>query len=101
MGSTKMAMQMIQRDIDGGADMCIIKPGIFYLDVIKEASQRFDYPIVAYQTCGEYSMLYYSAKEHGCFGFDAVLKENALAYARAGVSMLITSFTPRFLDILE
>ena len=100
-GSKDLALRALERDVEEGADMIMVKPGIFYLDIINEASKMgFKRPIVAYQTSGEYAMLYYSA-EKGIFNLDEILIENLTAYKRAGCDILLSYFTPRFLDLLD
>merc|ERR1712078_558169 len=56
----KESMKEIEMDIMEGADMCIIKPGMSYLDIIQNAAKNFNIPIIAYQVSGEYSMLKYA-----------------------------------------
>ena len=100
-GSKDIALRAIERDVEEGADLIMVKPGIFYLDIINEVSNlNLKRPIVAYQTSGEYAMIYYSA-EKGVFNLDKILIENLTAYRRAGCDILITYFAPKLLDILE
>ena len=51
------ALREIRLDINEGADMIIIKPGMPYLDIIRQAKEEFNFPIIAYQVSGEYSMI--------------------------------------------
>ncbi len=83
------AMREIAMDEQEGADMVIIKPGMPYLDVIKEASTNFKLPIIAYQVSGEYAMLKHAAK-NGAFDFDSALFESLIAFKRAGASAVIS-----------
>lgn len=83
------AMREIALDVAEGADMIIVKPGMPYLDVVKEASQNFKLPIISYQVSGEYAMLKHAAKE-GSFDFDAAFLESLIAFKRAGASAVIT-----------
>lgn len=87
--NSREAMREIEQDIIEGADMLIIKPGLPYLDVIKEASQQTDLPLVAYQVSGEYAMLKFAAQE-GCFDFMAAMIESLIACKRAGAKSIIT-----------
>jgi porphobilinogen synthase len=83
------AMREIALDVSEGADMIIIKPGMPYLDVVKEASQNFKLPIISYQVSGEYAMLKLAA-EKNLFDFDAAFFESLIAFKRAGVCAVIT-----------
>lgn len=83
------AMREIALDVDEGADMVIIKPGMPYLDVVKEASQNFSLPIISYQVSGEYAMLKHAAN-NGAFDFDVALFESLISFKRAGASAIIT-----------
>lgn len=85
----KMAMRELADDIQEGADMIMVKPALAYLDVIKEASKRFDYPIVAYNVSGEYSMVK-AAAQSGWIDEKRIVMENMLAIKRAGAKIIIT-----------
>ena len=89
------------RDIEEGADIVMVKPGIFYIDMVAWlADSNPGVPIAAYQTSGEYSMLYYAA-EKGVFDLNEILIENITAYKWAGVNILLTYYTPWLLDLLD
>lgn len=83
------AMREIAMDVQEGADMIIVKPGMPYLDVINNAAQNFQLPIIAYQVSGEYAMLKYGA-ERGVCDFDAAFSESLMAFKRAGASAIIS-----------
>lgn len=85
----KMSMMHIERDISEGADAVIIKPASMYLDIIKEASQRFDRGILAYHVSGEYAMLCASAKA-GILDLDKSIVEVITSIKRAGANSIIT-----------
>lgn len=87
--NVKMAMRELQDDIDEGADIVMVKPALAYLDVIKEASQRFDYTIAAYNVSGEYSMVKAAAKM-GWIDEERIVMENMIAIKRAGAKIIIT-----------
>ena len=87
--NVKMAMRELQDDIDEGADIIMVKPALAYLDVIKEASQRFDYTIAAYNVSGEYSMVKVAAKM-GWIDEERIVMENMIAIKRAGAKIIIT-----------
>ncbi len=83
------AMREIDLDIEEGADIIMVKPGMPYLDVIREASNSFSIPIFAYQVSGEYAMLKHAAIA-GCFDFVAVMLESLMAFRRAGATAIFT-----------
>ncbi|MCY4504959.1 MAG: porphobilinogen synthase [Hyphomicrobiales bacterium] len=84
------ALRELAQDVDEGADMLMVKPGGFYLDIVRRASEHFPLPVFAYQVSGEYAMLR-SAARHGMEG-DAVIMESLLAFKRAGASGILTYF---------
>lgn len=87
--NAKMAMREIQYDIDEGADIVMVKPALAYLDVIKEASVRFDHTIAAYNVSGEYSMVK-AAANMGWIDEKKIVLENITAIKRAGAKIIIT-----------
>ena len=88
--NSKEALREITADIEEGADIIMVKPAMAYLDIIKEASMQYSYPICAYQVSGEYSMLK-MAVQQGLVQYD-VIYESLLAIKRAGATMIITYF---------
>ena len=86
---SREAMREIEADIDDGADLIMVKPALAYLDVIKEASIRFDAPIVAYNVSGEYSMLA-AAGSAGWLERERATMEVLTAIKRAGADLIIT-----------
>ena len=85
------AMREIALDISEGADMVMVKPGMPYLDVVREASRRFDAPIFAYQVSGEYAMLK-AAAQNGWLRERECAMESLLSFKRAGASGVLTYF---------
>jgi len=77
------------RDIEEGADIVMVKPGLAYLDIIRDLRDQVDVPIAAYQVSGEYAMLK-AAAERGWLEHDAVMMEQLLAFKRAGANMIAT-----------
>ena len=69
--------------------MLIIKPALPYLDVLKEVSQNFNLPLIAYQVSGEYAMLKFAALQ-GSFDFKKAMIESLIACKRAGASAIIS-----------
>ncbi len=86
----KEAMLEIEADIEEGVDIIMVKPALSYLDVVKEASLRFDVPLCAYNVSGEYSMLKL-AVERGIMK-EEVIYETLLSIKRAGANIIITYF---------
>lgn len=83
------AMREIAQDIAEGADMIIAKPALAYMDIIKDASQNYNIPIVAYNVSGEYAMVKAAAKE-GWVDEKKIVMENMVGLKRAGAKMIIT-----------
>lgn len=83
------ALNEVSMDVEEGADMLIIKPGMPYLDIISEACSNFEMPIFAYQVSGEYAMLKFAA-EKGAFEFNKALLESLTAFKRAGCSGVLS-----------
>lgn len=85
----KEALREIKEDIEEGADIIMIKPGLAYLDVIKTASEQFNIPIAAYNVSGEYAMVK-AASQKGWLDYPKVVLENLLAFKRAGAQIILT-----------
>ncbi len=85
------AMREIDQDVREGADMILMKPAMPYLDVVQEASRRFDVPIGAYQVSGEFSMLQ-AAFERGWLDRERAILESLLSIRRAGAEFIVTYF---------
>ncbi|WP_170007836.1 porphobilinogen synthase [Bacillus fonticola] len=85
------AIREMESDIEEGADFFIIKPALSYLDIIREANDRFPVPLVAYNVSGEYSMIK-AASANGWIDEQAVVMEMLTSMKRAGASIIITYF---------
>jgi Delta-aminolevulinic acid dehydratase len=85
------AMREIELDIQEGADVVMVKPAMSYLDIIRDARERFDVPLAAYQVSGEYSMIK-AAAEKGWIDEERMVMESLLSIKRAGADMIITYF---------
>jgi porphobilinogen synthase len=85
------AMREIELDLTEGADMILMKPALPYLDIIREARDRYDVPLGAYQVSGEYSMLQ-AAFERGWLDRDRAMLESLLCIRRAGADFIVTYF---------
>ena len=83
------AMRAIERDLAEGADMVMVKPALAYLDLVREARQRFDAPLAAYNVSGEYAMLK-AAAANGWIDEERVVLETLIGIRRAGADMILT-----------
>lgn len=96
-----LARRAIKRDMEEGADAIMVKPGLPYLDIVREAADLArDYPIAVYQVSGEYAMLYHAAKA-GVFDLKTAVLESMTGFLRAGAGIILTYYTPRLLDWLD
>jgi porphobilinogen synthase len=93
------AIRETQMDIDEGADIVMVKPGIAYLDIVREIRNEVDVPIAVYQVSGEYAMLK-AAAEKGWLDHDAVMMEQLLAIKRAGANIITSYFAKDVVKLL-
>lgn len=92
-------LEEIEADIDEGTDWIMVKPALAYLDIIQRASERFpNYPLVAYQVSGEYSMLL-NAAEQGLFNEERIFHESLTAIRRAGAKYIISYYAKRYAQL--
>jgi porphobilinogen synthase len=87
------ALRLVARDLDEGADMVMVKPGMPYLDICREVKDGFGVPTFAYQVSGEYAMLA-GAIRNGWLGDEAII-ESLVAFRRAGCDGILTYFAPQ------
>ena len=85
------AMREVALDLDEGADMVMVKPGMPYLDLVRRVKEEFGVPTFAYQVSGEYSMLC-AAFEKGWLERDRAILESLTGFKRAGASGVLTYF---------
>lgn len=85
------ALREVALDINEGADMVMVKPGMPYLDIVRRVREAFQYPTYAYQVSGEYAMIK-AAAQNGWLDHDAVMMESLLAFKRAGADGVLTYF---------
>lgn len=90
-GNRDEAIRETLMDIDEGADIVMIKPGLCYLDIVREIKDTVNVPVAVYQVSGEYAMLK-AASERGWLDHDAVMMEQLTAIKRAGASMIASYF---------
>ena len=95
----KEALIEAKRDIEEGADIVMVKPGIAYLDIISKLSKNVDAPIAAYQVSGEYAMLK-AAAEKGWLDFDQIIIEQLISFKRAGASLIATYFAEQAVKLI-
>jgi len=99
--SRGLARRAILRDIAEGADMIMVKPALSYLDVVADAQRLApDHPIACYNVSGEYAMIVAGA-EAGVYDLKTQAFEITGSMVRAGASIIISYFTPQFLDWLD
>jgi porphobilinogen synthase len=85
------ALREVAIDIDEGADMVMVKPGMPYLDIVRRVKDTFSFPTYVYQVSGEYAMLK-AAAQNGWLDHDKVVLESLLAFKRAGADGILTYF---------
>jgi len=99
-GARGLAIRAIERDLDEGADMVMVKPASPYLDIIAEAKRIARVPVVCYHVSGEYAMMIHAANA-GTFVLRDAVMEQFQGLRRAGADVIITYFTPQLLEWLK
>lgn len=94
------AIRETRMDIDEGADIVMVKPGIAYLDIVREIKNTFDVPVSVYQVSGEYAMIK-AAAERGWLDHNAVMMEQVTAIKRAGADMIASYFAKDVVKIIS
>ena len=94
------ALQEVGQDIHEGADMVMVKPGMPYLDIIREVKTQFGVPVFAYQVSGEYAM-HMAAFQNGWLKEQATVMESLLCFKRAGADGILTYFARRAAEWLK
>ena len=90
------ALRQINKDIEDGSDMIMIKPALSYLDIISKAKENFNVPIIAYNVSGEYSMLKLGIKNN--IFEDDILKEIIISFKRAGANAIVSYFANEYIE---
>ena len=85
----KEAIDETIQDIEEGADIVMVKPGIAYLDIVRDLANTIHTPIAVYQVSGEYAMLK-AAADKGWLDHDTVMMEQLIAFKRAGASLIVS-----------
>ncbi|EDQ88115.1 uncharacterized protein MONBRDRAFT_26688 [Monosiga brevicollis MX1] len=100
-GSSGLAARANEISVREGADMLMVKPGIAYLDVLRDTKRLHPYhPLAVYQVSGEYAMLWHGAAQGAVDLREGVL-ESMTAFRRAGADIIITYYAPRLLQWLD
>ena len=94
------AIREVGLDLDEGADMVMVKPGMPYLDIIHRVKETFRAPTFAYQVSGEYSMIM-AAAQNGWVDLDKAMMESLIAFKRAGADGVLTYFAPKAAEKLR
>jgi porphobilinogen synthase len=93
------AITEAEMDIDEGADIVMVKPGLCYLDIVREIKNEVNVPVAVYQVSGEYAMVK-AAAERGWLDHDAVMMEQLTAIKRAGANIIATYFAKDAVKLL-
>ncbi len=91
------ALREAELDLEEGADIIMVKPGVAYLDVLASVKQTFDRVTAAYQVSGEYAMIE-AAAQHGWIDRKAVILETLLSFKRAGADFILTYYAKEVAD---
>ncbi|WP_417856015.1 porphobilinogen synthase [Xanthomarina gelatinilytica] len=94
------AIRETEMDIDEGADIVMVKPGLCYLDIVRDIKNEVDVPVAVYQVSGEYAMLK-AAAEKGWLDHDAVMMEQITAIKRAGADIIASYFAKDVVRLLN
>mgnify|MGYP001827267026 FL=1 len=94
------AIRETEMDINEGADIVMVKPGLCYLDIVRDIKNTFDVPIAVYQVSGEYAMLK-AAAEKGWLDHDAVMMEQITSIKRAGAHIIASYFAKDVVKIIN
>ncbi len=98
--NSEEALREVQIDLEEGADMVMVKPGLPYLDIIHRVKETFGAPTFAYQVSGEYAMIM-AAAGNGWLDGDKAMMESLLAFKRAGADGILTYFAPRAAEMMK
>ncbi|WP_435062061.1 porphobilinogen synthase [Halobaculum sp. EA56] len=93
------ALQEARLDVEEGADVLMVKPGLPYLDIVRDVREGFDLPVAAYNVSGEYAMLH-AAADRGWLDLEETAYESLLSMKRAGADLILTYFAEDIADRL-
>lgn len=99
-GNREEALNEVRNDVEEGADIIMIKPGISYLDIIRDIKNNFNIPISAYQVSGEYAMIK-AASKNGWIDENQTILETSIAFKRAGASFIASYFAKDVITLIS
>ena len=99
-GNREEAINEVRLDIKEGADIVMVKPGISYLDIIRDIKNNFNIPISAYQVSGEYAMIK-AASKNGWIDENQTILETSIAFKRAGASFIASYFAKDIIKLIS
>jgi porphobilinogen synthase len=99
-GNSNEALREVALDIEEGADMIMVKPGLPFLDIVQRVKEIFGMPTFAYQVSGEYAMIM-AAAQNGWLDGERAMIESLTAFKRAGCDGVLTYFAPRVAEKLK
>ncbi|MFI1744825.1 porphobilinogen synthase [Thalassobellus sediminis] len=99
-GNRFEALRETELDIDEGADIVMVKPGISYLDILRDIKNEVDVPVAVYQVSGEYAMIK-AAAEKGWLNHDQVMLETTTAFKRAGADIIASYFAKDVVKLIS
>ncbi|WP_298270703.1 porphobilinogen synthase [Geobacter sp.] len=88
-GNRREAIRETRMDVEEGADIIMVKPGLPYLDIVRDLREEFDLPVAVYNVSGEYSMVKAAAR-NGWIDEERVIMETLLSFKRAGADLILT-----------
>jgi len=94
------ALREARMDVEEGADIIMVKPGLPYLDIVRDLREEFDLPIAVYNVSGEYSMIKAAARA-GWIDEERVIMETMISFKRAGADLILTYHAPEVAKILK
>lgn len=94
------ALREVQLDIEEGADIVMVKPGMPYLDVVRAVKQNFNIPVSVYNVSGEYAMIK-AAAEKGWLNEEEGMMESLMAFKRAGADLIATYFAKEAAKVIK
>lgn len=94
------AIRETKKDIEEGADIVMIKPGISYLDIVRDIKNIAEIPVAVYQVSGEYAMIK-AAAERGWLDHDAIMMEQTTAIKRAGANLIASYFAKDIVKLIS
>ena len=94
------ALRLVARDLNEGADMVMVKPGLPYLDICRRVKDTFGAPTFAYQVSGEFSMIK-AAAQNGWIDENRVMMESLMAFKRAGCDGVLSYFAPAAAKVMN